>query len=133
MPIAGVAYLASLLKIRVSSGWSVDSWRRWKPRAVSPRSTRPGSAGDSCRGVTHTLTLLYQAGPLVVERTLGQSFAWLPKGRSLFCDKRTRRDNLNGQLIERSGMSAVLYGLSGIDGPRAQDPPYYAGWNDSRH
>lgn len=75
---------------------------------------------------TNTITLLYQAGPLVEDCTLGQPYAWLPEGRSLFRDKRIPRENLNGLLIERSGMSAVLYRLTGIGGPWAQDPPYYA-------
>jgi len=75
---------------------------------------------------TNTISLLYQGGPLVVEHTLGQPFAWLPEGRSLFRDKRIPRENLNGLLIERTGMSAVLYKLTGIGGPWAQDPPYYA-------
>ena len=75
---------------------------------------------------TNTLTLLYQAGSLVEERTGGQPFAWLPEGRSLFRDKRIPRENLNGLLVERTGMNAVLYTLTGIGGPWAQDPPYYA-------
>jgi hypothetical protein len=104
-------------KIVFRDGWSLDSvyallnlrftgWHRYK--------------------ATNTLTLLYQAGPLAVERTLGQPFAWLPEGRSLFRDKRIPRENLNGLLIERTGMSAALYDLTGIGGPWAQDPPYYA-------
>jgi hypothetical protein len=104
-------------KIVFRDGWSSDSayamlnlrftgWHRYK--------------------ASNTLTLLYQDGPLVVERTLGQPFAWLPEGRSLFRDKRIPRENLNGLLIERTGMSAVLYGLTGIGGPWAQDPPFYA-------
>jgi len=104
-------------KIVFRDGWSPDStylllnlrfagWHRYK--------------------ATNTITLLYQAGPLVGERTLGQPFAWLPEGRSLFRDKRIPRENLNGLLVERSGMSAVLYELTGIGGRWAQDPPYYA-------
>lgn len=104
-------------KIIFRDGWSPDSayailnlrftgWHRYK--------------------ATNAIMLLYQAGPLVVERTLGQPFAWLPKGRSLFRDKRIPRENLNGLLIERAGMSAVLYELIGVGGPWAQDPPHYA-------
>jgi len=75
---------------------------------------------------TNTITLFYQAGPLAMERTLGQPFAWLPEGRSLFRDKRIPRENLNGLLIERTGMSGVLYELIGLGGLWAQDPPHYA-------
>ena len=75
---------------------------------------------------SNTISLVYQGGPLVVEQTVGQPFAWLPEGRSLFRDKRIPRENLNGLLIKRSGMSAVLYQMTGIGGPWAQDPPHYA-------
>ncbi len=75
---------------------------------------------------TNALVLLYQVGPLVAERTLDRSFAWLPEGRSLFRDKRIPRENLNGLLVARSGLSAALYDLTGIGGPWAQDPPHYA-------
>jgi hypothetical protein len=75
---------------------------------------------------TNAVTLLYQEGPLAVENLSGEDFAWLPTGRSLFRDKRVPRENLNGLLVERSGLGAVLYTLSGIGGPWAQDPPYYA-------
>jgi hypothetical protein len=47
-------------------------------------------------------------------------------GRSFFRDKRVPRENLNGLLVERTGMSAVLYGLTGVGGAWAQDPPFYA-------
>jgi hypothetical protein len=56
----------------------------------------------------------------------GKAFSWLPSGRSHFRDKRVPRENLNGLAVERSGMSAVLYALTGIGGPWAQDPPFYA-------
>ena len=104
-------------KIVFRDGWAPDStyallnlrfvgWHRYK--------------------ATNTLTLVYQNGPLVTERTIGQPFAWLPEGRSLFRDKRIPRENLNGLLVERTGMSAVLYQLTGVGGPWAQDPPFYA-------
>jgi hypothetical protein len=104
-------------KIVFRDGWSSDSayvilnlrftgWHRYK--------------------ATNTLTLLYQGRPLVAEQTMGQPFAWLPEGRSLFRDKRIPRENLNGLVVERTGMSAVLYKLTGMGGPWAQDPPYYA-------
>jgi len=104
-------------KIIFRDGWSPDAayvmlnlrfagWHRYK--------------------ATNTITLLHQAGPLIEERTVGQPFAWLPEGRSLFRDKRIPRENLNGLLVERSGMSAALYELTGMGGPWAQDPPYYA-------
>ena len=75
---------------------------------------------------TNTITLLYQGGPLVIEQDSGEPFSWLPVGRSLFRDKRIPRENLNGLLISRTGMSAVLYGLTGFGGPWAQDPPHHA-------
>ena len=75
---------------------------------------------------TNDIMLLYQSGPLVVENTQGETFSWLPEGRSLFRDKRIPRENLNGLIIERRGLSAVLQTLTGIGSPWAQDPPYYA-------
>jgi hypothetical protein len=62
----------------------------------------------------------------VLENTIGEVIPWLPIGRSLFRDKRVPRENLNGLSISKSGISAVLYKLTGIGGPWAQDPPYYA-------
>ena len=44
---------------------------------------------------TNDVTLLYQAGPVVVEKSSGRPFGWLPVGRSLFRDKRIPRENLN--------------------------------------
>jgi hypothetical protein len=75
---------------------------------------------------TNTVTSLYQMGPIVIESAAQAPYSWLPAGRSLFRDKRIPRENLNGLLIPRSGMSAVLYGLTGVGGPWAQDPPHYA-------
>lgn len=104
-------------KIAFRDGWSEDSaylllnlrftgWHRYK--------------------ATNTVTLVYQGGPLAADALDGESFTWLPVGRSVFRDKRVPRENLNGLLIERSGMSAVLYALTGVGDPWAQDPPYYA-------
>lgn len=104
-------------KIVFRDGWSPDSaylllnlrftgWHRYK--------------------ATNTATLLYQNGPLAVEALDGEPFAWLPVGRSAFRDKRVPRENLNGLLIEHSGMSAVIYALTGIGSPWAQNPPFYA-------
>ncbi len=75
---------------------------------------------------TNTVTLIYKNGPLVADVLDGESFGWLPTGRSLFRDKRIPRENLNGLQIEHTGMSAVLYSLTGIGSPWAQDPPHYA-------
>jgi hypothetical protein len=75
---------------------------------------------------TNSITLLYQGGPLVNEITKAQPFRWLPIGRSLFRDKRIPRENLNGLLIEKTGLSAVLNNLTGIGSSWAQDPPFYA-------
>jgi hypothetical protein len=104
-------------KIVFRDGWAKDSaylllnlrfsgWHRYK--------------------ATNTISLVYQSGALSAENLGGKTFRWLPEGRSLFRDKRIPRENLNGLLIERSGLSAVLYTLSGIGGRWAQDPPYYA-------
>ncbi|GAB4578138.1 MAG: hypothetical protein Fur0022_08710 [Anaerolineales bacterium] len=75
---------------------------------------------------TNSVTMLYQEGALVFEDLSGGTSRWLPKGRSQFRDRRIPRENLNGLLIPRTGMSAVLYTLTGFGSPWAQDPPYYA-------
>ena len=75
---------------------------------------------------TNTITLVYQDGPLSADDLDGEHLAWLPTGRSVFRDKRVPRENLNGLVIEPTGMVAVLYALTGIGDPWAQDPPYYA-------
>jgi hypothetical protein len=75
---------------------------------------------------TNTVALVYRGGPIVVDVLDSGPFAWLPAGRSAFRDKRIPRENLNGLLVERSGMGAVLYALTGVGGPWAQDPPHYA-------
>ncbi len=75
---------------------------------------------------TGTVTLLYQDGVLAADVLDGQPFSWLPVGRAMFRDKRIPRENLNGLVVAKTGMAAVLYHLTGIGGPWAQDPPYYA-------
>lgn len=75
---------------------------------------------------TGTVTLVYRGGVLSADVLDGQPFSWLPVGRSLFRDKRIPRENLNGLVVEKTGMAAVLYGLTSFGSPWAQDPPYYA-------
>jgi hypothetical protein len=75
---------------------------------------------------TNAVVLAYQGGPLVKEVSRGTTAAWLPEGRSLFRDKRIPRENLNGLVIPRRGMNAVLNRLTGLGSPWAQDPPHYA-------
>ncbi|MBN1579226.1 MAG: hypothetical protein JXA89_00890 [Anaerolineae bacterium] len=75
---------------------------------------------------TNSVSMIYQDGPLVIEQDSGEPFSWLPSGRSVFRDKRIPRENLNGLLVSKTGISAVLYKLTGFDGPWAQDPPHYA-------
>ena len=104
-------------KVVLRTGWQADSlyamldlrftgWHRYK--------------------ATNALTLVYQQGPLVAEQLEQPAFAWLPKGRSFFRDKRVPRENLNGMLVARSGLSAALADLTALGGPWAQDPPFYA-------
>jgi len=75
---------------------------------------------------TNTVTLVYQRERLAFESDTREPFAWLPAGRSVFRDKRTPRESLNGLLVSKTGMAQVLYSLTGLGGPWAQDPPHYA-------
>jgi hypothetical protein len=104
-------------KIVFRDGWSGDSdylllnlrftgWHRYK--------------------ATNTVTLLYQQGTLVSDDAGGAPSTWLPRGRSLFRDKRIPREDLNGILVQRSGFGAVVGSLTGMGGFWAQDPPHYA-------
>jgi hypothetical protein len=104
-------------KIAFREGWSADSaylllnlrftgWHRYK--------------------ASNSITQLTFGSPVLFENLEGEPPTWLPEGRSLFRDKRVPRENLNSLLIPRSGMSAVLYNLTGVGGPWAQDPPPYA-------
>ncbi len=104
-------------KIVFRSGWEPDAmymllnlrftgWHRYK--------------------ATNALMQIYQNEPLVVENTVGENFGWLPVGRSLFRDKRIPREKLNGLQIAKTGLAAAIYRLTGMGGPWAQDPPFYA-------
>lgn len=75
---------------------------------------------------TGTLARIYQGGSLATEKWTGDDFRWLPKGRSAFRDKRVPRENLNGLLLPKSGLSKVMWVLSGLGGPWMQNPPAYA-------
>jgi len=104
-------------KIVFRDGWSSDSmylllnlrfsgWQRYK--------------------ATNAISLIYQTGPLVTDQLTVSENPFLPRGRSIARDKRIPRESLNGLIVERSGLDAVLFSLTGIGGPWAQDPPYYA-------
>jgi len=79
---------------------------------------------------TNTVTLIQQQGILTRDRLEWKSYGWLPAGRRVLRDKRIPRENLNGLVIERSGLSRVLNQVTGLGGPWAQDPPHYAAVED---
>lgn len=108
-------------KIVFRSGWGQDSlylllnlrftgWHRYK--------------------ATNDIVLAYQDGPLVEEDLGGDIPGWLPSGRDVLRDKRIPRQDLNGLVVARSGLSALVSSLTGIGGAWAQDPPYYASIQD---
>jgi hypothetical protein len=75
---------------------------------------------------SNSVSLFVQGEALVEDQLEGQSFSWLPRGRSAFRDKRIPRENLSGLVVARSGFSAVRHTLVGLDSPWAQDPPPFA-------
>lgn len=75
---------------------------------------------------TNTLPLIYQNGPLVSEQWTAERFGWLPAGRGAFRDKRVPREFLNGLLLPVSGLPEVVWRLTAVGSPWAQDPPAYA-------
>jgi hypothetical protein len=104
-------------KIVLRSGWADDSlylllnlrfsgWHRYR--------------------ATGTVTLLYQGQPLAIEDSVAAPVSWLPRGRSLFRDKRIPRENLNGLVVERRGLNQIVAIVTGLGGRWAQDPPHYA-------
>ncbi len=104
-------------KIVFRNGWEADSsylllnlrftgWHRYKG--------------------TNSIILAYQAGAIAAEVNTGEHISWLPRGRSLLRDKRIPRENLNGLLVERTGLSAVVHSLTSIGSRWAQDPPFFA-------
>jgi len=72
------------------------------------------------------LSLLYQDGPLVSEQWTAERFGWLPSGRGAFRDKRAPREFLNGLLLPNTGLPEVVWRLTAVGSPWAQDPPPYA-------
>jgi hypothetical protein len=75
---------------------------------------------------TNSIIQISQDGPLVVENVNQGPIGWLPIGRSLFRDKRIPRENLNGFVVGKRGLSKVLFDLTGVEGVWAQDPPFFA-------
>lgn len=104
-------------KLVFRDGWSRDS----AYILVNLRST----GWHRYKG-TGTVTLMYQSGPLLVEELEGEVPFWMPQGRNQFRDKRIPRENLNGFIIRRSGVGAVLHSLTGLGSDWAQDPPQLA-------
>ncbi len=75
---------------------------------------------------TNSIISIYEEEPLIIERTDSAPTSWLPVGRSMFRDKRIPRENLNGLVISRQGLSRLIFWMTGFGNPWAQDPPYYA-------
>lgn len=75
---------------------------------------------------TNSIISIYEEEPLIIERTESAPTSWLPVGRSQFRDKRIPRENLNGLVISRQGLSRLIFWMTGYGSPWAQDPPYYA-------
>jgi len=75
---------------------------------------------------TNTVSLISLGSTIVADKPGEARFAWLPEGRSLFRDKRIRREDLNGLLVPTQGLSAVLQTLTGFGTRWAQDPPWHA-------
>lgn len=74
---------------------------------------------------TNSIISVYQEEPLIIERLDNPASNWLPIGRSVFRDKRIPRENLNGLIVPRQGLSKLIFWLTGFGSPWAQDPPFY--------
>jgi hypothetical protein len=75
---------------------------------------------------TNSVSMIYKNGALVEERRENFSFDWLPKGRSVFRDKRIPRENMNGIIIEKTGLARIIPLLTGFGSIYLQNPPHYA-------
>ena len=75
---------------------------------------------------SNSIISIYQQEPWIVEDTHGSDLGWLPVGRSQFRDKRIPRENLNGLVVEKTGLSQMIYLLTGFGTRWAQDVPAYA-------
>lgn len=104
-------------KVVLRDGWNSDStylllnlrytgWHRYK--------------------ATNTIISLINSGKLLTENQTGDTPSWFPAGRSQYRDKRIPRENLNGLVIPKQGMSKILFILTSFGSKWAQNPPYYA-------
>ena len=75
---------------------------------------------------TNSIIALNQGGPIIVEQSSAKSANWLPIGRSQFRDKRIPRENLNGLILKKKGMSLLIFYLTGFGSLWAQNPPFFA-------
>jgi hypothetical protein len=75
---------------------------------------------------TNTFSLVYAGQTLTGGDSTGKPFAWLPIGRGQFRDKRIPRENLDGLLVQATGLDGLIGRMTGINPFWAQDPPYYA-------
>lgn len=75
---------------------------------------------------TNAISLVYRGNPLVQEISRANTISWLPVGRSLLRDKRIPRENVNGLLVEPTGIRKVVHQIVGFGSDWAQDPPQYA-------
>ncbi len=75
---------------------------------------------------SNSIIVVNNGSDLLVEDLSAHPIKWLPTGRSLFRDKRIPRENLNGMVLEKTGLPMVLYQITGLGSPWAQDVPQYA-------
>lgn len=75
---------------------------------------------------TGSIISYQHSSPIVVEPKEGGRITWLPYGRSHFRDKRIPKENLNTVVFPRSGLSAVLYHVTGIGSSWEQFVPQEA-------
>jgi hypothetical protein len=76
---------------------------------------------------TNSVSVMAREGEILIDDEPEMRLtSWVPAGRQKFRDKRISRAQMNSLLVPRTGASRVIYTLTGMGGPWAEDPPFYA-------
>ena len=104
-------------KIVFRDGWNCDS--------LYALLNLRFSGWHSYKATNSFVTIMY-GEPFVVEKLDLKWHSWLPEGRADHRDKKIDRTDLNGFQMEKTGLSDIIYGITGIGSSWAQDPPRFA-------
>lgn len=75
---------------------------------------------------TNSFVSIMHGEPFVVEKLESKQHKWIPKGKADHRDKKILREELNGFQMEKIGFEKIIYEITGLDSPWAQDPPRFS-------